>query len=265
MTLNLGKKIRELRKSKNISQEVFAQYLGVSFQAVSKWETDAALPDVSLIPVIASFFGVSTDDLFDYNRLEAERKVEAICLEAYQYRANDPAKSEAILREGLKQFPGNDILLNNLLYTMKSPERSDEIIPLCKTLIQCTRDDSVKYDALRILAKTYRQTGQQALVEPTLEQIPEIYFSKLELMAHLLEGEQSLDAARRQMGLSLGDLAEMLLVMRDRLREKGQPEEASKYERIARKILEVFHQEEGEAFETGDFYRRSRTIGETLS
>lgn len=39
MEMNLGGKIRQLRKQKNISQEVLAQVMGVSFQAVSKWET----------------------------------------------------------------------------------------------------------------------------------------------------------------------------------------------------------------------------------
>lgn len=46
MKVKLGKKIRELRKARNISQEVLAQFLGVSFQAVSKWENDTAMPDV---------------------------------------------------------------------------------------------------------------------------------------------------------------------------------------------------------------------------
>lgn len=264
MSLKLGKKIRELRKAKNISQEVLAQFLGVSFQAVSKWENDTAMPDVSLIPVIASFFGVSTDDLFDYNRLEAERKVDAICLEAYKCRESDPAKSEAILREGLKQFPGNDIILNNLLYTLESSERSDEIITICKTLVECTHNDAVKYDVIRILADTYHRIGQQALVEPTLEQIPEIYFTKLEQMAYLLEGDKSLDAARKQMGLSFDETVEMLLIMRDRFRERGQEVEASKYERIARQLLEVFQREEGETFETDNFYRWNREILEKL-
>lgn len=144
MTVKIGKKIRELRKARNLSQEVLAQFLGVSFQAVSKWENDTAMPDIMLIPAIASFFGVSTDDLFDYNKLEAERKVDAICKEAYHYRETDPEKSETILREGLKQFPGNDIILNNLLYTMEATERSDEIITICKSLVECTHDDAVK-------------------------------------------------------------------------------------------------------------------------
>ena len=264
MTIKLGKKIRELRKTKNISQELLAQYLGVSSQAISKWENETAMPDVTLIPAIASFFDVSTDDLFDYNRLEAERKVAEICEKAFEYRFSDSAKSEAILREGLKQYPGNDIILNNILCVLEPVERSEEIITICKTLIEGTRDDAVKYDALRILADTYHQTGQQALVEPTLEQIPEIYFTKLQQMAFLLEGEKSLDAAWKQLGLSLEETVDMLLIIRDRLREKGQVDDASKYARIVKGILEVFRVEEGAAFETSSFYRWCKEILDEL-
>lgn len=265
MSLKLGRKIRELRKLRNISQEVLAQYLGVSFQAVSKWENDTAMPDVALIPAIASFFDISTDDLFDYNRLAAERRVYEICEAAFAYRFSDPARSEAILREGLKQYPGNDIILNNILCVLDPADRSEEIITICKTLIEGTRDDEVKYDALRILADTYHQTGQQALVEPTLEQIPEIYFTKLQQMATLLEGEKSLDAAQKQMGLSLDETIEMLLVMRDRFHEKGEDAEARKYERMAKGILEAVRREEGERFETSAFYRWNKEILEKLS
>lgn len=244
MNVNLGNKIRELRKARNISQEVLAQYLGVSFQAVSKWENETAMPDVALIPAIASFFGVSTDDLFDYNRLEVERRVYMICENAYTFRFSDPARSEAILREGLKQYPGNDIILNNLLCVLEQdPTRSEETIAICKTLIEGTKDDEVKYDALRILADTYHRTGQQALVKPTLEQIPEIYFTKLEVMAFLLEGEDSLSAAKQNLGLCFEHMLAMLFVMRDRYREKSETEESQRYERIANGVIEAFQKE----------------------
>ena len=78
MQLNLGKKIKTLRKQRNISQEVLAQYLGVTFQAVSKWENETAMPDITLVPAIAAFFGVSTDELLDFNLYEIEKNVEAI-------------------------------------------------------------------------------------------------------------------------------------------------------------------------------------------
>ena len=72
MEMKLGERIRSLRKERNISQEVLAQNLGVTFQAVSKWENNSALPDTALIPSIALFFGVSIDRLFDINLLETE-------------------------------------------------------------------------------------------------------------------------------------------------------------------------------------------------
>lgn len=265
MQIKFGNKIRLLRKSRNISQEVLAQYLGVSFQAVSKWENDTAMPDISLLPVIASFFGVSIDELLDYNRFEIEKKVEDICRESWLCRATEPEKAEKILREGLKQFPGNEIILNNLLYTMEACDRSEEIITICKALIESTQDDCIKYDAIRILAETYSQTGQTALVLPTLEQIPEIYFTKLEQMALLLNGEESLNAARRQMHLSLDQTVDMLILMRDRLREKEMTEDACKCETLAKEVIEVFRRNEGESFETNPRYRSCRDALTKLS
>ncbi|MBQ2902326.1 MAG: helix-turn-helix transcriptional regulator [Agathobacter sp.] len=242
MNIKLGTKIKELRKAKNISQEILAEYLGVSFQAVSKWENEAGLPDVTLIPAIASFFEVSTDELLDYNRMENEKKRDAICDEAAKCRNVDPAKAEQILRDGLKQFPGDDIILNNLLYTMRSPERSEEVIKLCKTLIECTHYDDVKYDALRILAETYHETGQQALVEPTLEAIPEIYFTKLELMGQLLEGEKSFKAAKDQLSINLDSSVEMIQIMKGYLTEKGNDAEVKKCEEMQHRITEMLEE-----------------------
>ena len=241
--IKLGEKIRSLRKQKNISQEVFANYLGVSFQAVSKWENGYTLPDVTMIPAIASFFGVSTDELFDFNLYEIEKQVEDICDEAYKYRISNPEKSEQILRDGLQRFPGNEIILNNLLYTLDYKTRADEVITLCKTLIESTKDDSVKYDACRILASCYKENGQNDLVKPTLEIIPEIYFSKLELMASLLDGEDSYEAAQKQKNLSAEDLIDMLIVTGKRLKENGDFEKANSQFRIALKVMDAFKED----------------------
>jgi len=238
--IKLGEKIKSLRKQKNISQEVFANYLGVSFQAVSKWENGNTMPDVAMIPAIASFFGVSTDELFDFNLYETEKQVAGICEEAYKYRFTDTAKSERILRDGLQRFPGNDIILNNLLYTLDYQTRADEVINLCKTLIESTRDDSVKYDACRILAACYKENGQSDLVKPTLERIPEIYFSKLELMASLLVGEDRYEAAQKQKNLSAEDLIDMLIIIGKHLKEEGENEKAISQFRIAQKVMDAF-------------------------
>lgn len=61
--VTLGKRIMQLRKASGMTQEQLAEKLGVSPQAVSKWENDVSCPDISTIPLIASIFGVSTDEL----------------------------------------------------------------------------------------------------------------------------------------------------------------------------------------------------------
>ena len=60
----MGQIIKRLRKERGLTQESLAERLGVTFQAVSKWETDAGMPDVSQIVPLANAFGVRTDVLF---------------------------------------------------------------------------------------------------------------------------------------------------------------------------------------------------------
>lgn len=241
--IKLGEKIKSLRKQKNISQEIFANYLGVSFQAVSKWENGNTMPDVTMIPAIASFFGISTDELFDFNLFETEKQVEAICAESWKYRNSDVAKSEEILRKGLQRYPGNDIILNNLLYTLDYQTRAEEVISICKSLIASTKNDSVKYDACRILATCYKENGQVDLIKPTLEMIPEIYFTKLELMASLLDGEDSYEATQKQKNISAENLIDMLIIAGKYLKKLGENEKAISQFRIAKKIMDAFSED----------------------
>lgn len=71
--MELGNQIKALRLERGVTQETVAAALGVSAQAVSKWETGAAAPDIALLPTISAYFGVSIDELFalsDETRLE---------------------------------------------------------------------------------------------------------------------------------------------------------------------------------------------------
>lgn len=66
MQLNIGKKIKALRKNRNITQEELAEALNVSAQSVSKWENSISIPDVELLPTIARYFSITMDELFNY-------------------------------------------------------------------------------------------------------------------------------------------------------------------------------------------------------
>ena len=61
--MNLGNNISAIRKAKGMTQEELAAKLGVSPQAVSKWENNLSCPDITLLPEISKFFGISVDEL----------------------------------------------------------------------------------------------------------------------------------------------------------------------------------------------------------
>ena len=131
--MNIGNKIKELRKSRGITQEQLAESIGVSFQAVSKWENGIALPDITLAPILASYFGVSMDTLFDFSLAEIENEARSIARKSVRYREENPEEGRKIIEEGLKKYPDNDTLLNNLLYLLKDP---DETVSIASALAE---------------------------------------------------------------------------------------------------------------------------------
>lgn len=75
--ISIGKNLIKLRKEMQITQEQLADYIGVSKAAVSKWETELNFPDVSLLPLLASYFNVTIDTLMGY---EAQLSRHDVCL-----------------------------------------------------------------------------------------------------------------------------------------------------------------------------------------
>ncbi len=66
----MGKRIMQLRKEKGYTQEQLAEMMGVSAQAVSKWENDVSCPDISILPQLAEKLGVTTDELLGVKPIE---------------------------------------------------------------------------------------------------------------------------------------------------------------------------------------------------
>ena len=112
MNLELGNIIKKLRTEKSVTQDELAEYLGISYQAVSKWENGNTLPDITLLPKLASFFGIKIDELFsvdhedELERVDNILKRETMTDRNYSYAKhildgilqNDPDNTEAVKR-----------------------------------------------------------------------------------------------------------------------------------------------------------------------
>lgn len=254
MNIRLGEKIRTLRKSKNISQEVLANYLGLSFQAVSKWEKGETLPDVTMIPAIASFFEVSTDELFDFNRLETEQKVLKLCGEIAEWRNERPEEAEAAYRDLLKQYPGNDIVMANLLYVLQNVNKHEETISMCKTVMAATNYDDIRFDAARIMAETYKAMGEYALCQQAIDLIPEFFFTHREMKALLLEGEDMFRPAWQEKDESMDRWAWMCLRLSDYYAENNDISKAKHQLNLAMDVIRLLKEDEIPPFWKENYY-----------
>ncbi len=251
MELFIGKQIRDFRKSQDLTQEQLAEAIGVSFQAVSKWENNIAFPDITLIPKLAQLLGVSIDELFDYSSAEIEKDIERICFRSYECRETDPKKGREIIENGLEKYPGNDILLNNLLYCLDYTHNPDETIAIASKLIEKTKHSDVKYDALRFLAYAYSAKGKKESARTALEQIPEIYFTKLSEMAFVLDGEAKFEAAQKQKWISFETLLQMMWKIAECYETEGKNQRAVEETKKAIAITEtVTREEKTEAFQS---------------
>lgn len=180
--INIGNKIRELRKKKGITQEVLASVLSVSPQAVSKWESGLTYPDIEMIPVIAGYFEVSMDILFDYDVREMKAKIQKIIDEAWEYFFDDTPKYIVIIKNALQEYPGNGELLTALLnayeYALRDKNDTshlDEMIELSQEIITESTDFIQVCSVKDIQAAAYLKKGEYQKAKEVLETLPREY------------------------------------------------------------------------------------------
>ena len=124
MQLELGKRIRELRRRDGRTQEDLAEAIGVTSQAVSRWEANGGYPDMEMIPTIAHYFGITIDELFGYES-DRERKIDAIIEHSEELHQVDQGTDKGVdecisyLRDALIEFPGNERIMLRLAIVLR--------------------------------------------------------------------------------------------------------------------------------------------------
>lgn len=222
MKLNLGDSIREMRRSKGITQEALANSLGVTAQAVSRWEAGATYPDMELVPAIANFFGMSIDRLFGYSGEREERiseilqKIDRLNDESWRNDANLD-ECIAILRRALEEFPGNERIMNRLALLLKQAgwtrhhewlyygedghlstdfdrHRKNpywaEAVELFERLCAEAKDREIRYGAVGELVLLCRTVGDSERAQIMANSMPTISMSREMLLATASDGAE---------------------------------------------------------------------------
>lgn len=153
---SMGSTIKCLRKAMGVTQEELAGSLGVSYQAVSKWENEMTLPDIMMVPALATYFGVTTDELFGYKlnvMTDKERLINFMVKNRILCRKNAEAGDSG----------GTNYYINSEQFTTNS-----EISKIGEAFADCIRENYLEFDTIMGLA--YHGIGFSAATAVALYQ-----------------------------------------------------------------------------------------------
>ncbi|MBP3667321.1 MAG: helix-turn-helix transcriptional regulator [Clostridia bacterium] len=199
--MTFGQTIKALRKEANITQEKLAEFLSISPQAVSRWETDVAMPDISLLPPLANLFHVTTDHLLGMETYQKDlRKAEFDEAFHKYWEYDDKEKNYQIALRAVTEYPGNleyvEWLASAEYYVALPTSDNSKYTRLLensakhyKLVLDNTKDAKLYSKALSgiVLALSSNQKKDEAKQYAMLEEDEE---KRDELLCWCLEGEE---------------------------------------------------------------------------
>lgn len=249
--MKIGNKIRELRQQAGISQEILARALFMTPQAISRWENETTAPDISLLPAIANYFGVSIDALFSYDATSTQQAMDRFFDQYYCLLQESEEDAQKLLIAMLKRYPGQEALRLLQCFHMKAPGDLSAKITLCKELSK-SQNPTVRTEAIIVLANAYYKLGDEAQMRDMLSMLPECDATKLSLSAKYFSGEEAMLCAQRQKSGSLANLFEMMIRISELYRERGESDKASQTLLTAKLILDALKEDVPFVFPKGN-------------
>lgn len=217
---SIGTVIRTLRREKNLTQEGLADLLNITAQAVSKWENDTGLPDVSQIVPLSRIFGVTTDTLFGLGDFKSEKERIAEHHEATFIRYEVDESTDAKRKnyhsaiDIHKEFPNNYYLILCCMTSagvylqsaidneVMSDEEKREIVTECERWYSCimnySRNIEYMLDANYWMCHLYGDLGEFDKARRFADIFPVSATTKGEMNAWIFRDEKNLDGELKQ-------------------------------------------------------------------
>lgn len=205
MQIKIGAKIKELRLKHKCTQEDLATALGVTPQAISRWESENGYPDIEYLPLLAEYFSVTTDELLGVNLPEKEnRRAEIYRLISHIRETGANRTHLPVVREYLAEFPFDeqirkglaDIICCSYMWEdngnppQQEPLKEAEKIYL--TLMEETKNMDFRNQVIEALCALYAvgyRDERRALL--TSEKLPAMRYSRELVRRHIFQSEAS--------------------------------------------------------------------------
>lgn len=255
--MSFGKTIKNLRRKHDMTQEHLADILSISPQAISRWETDMAMPDISLIAPLCNLFNITSDELLGIDLTRRQETISAICDEADKYSSRGYLeKAREILEDGLRKYPDNCDIIYNLMYVSSFQKDStgdrkylDEAIKWGEKILEQSTVDHQRHGAIQILCYSYRDVGRLDEAVKMAESMPFMALSREMLLSNIYSGDKAYDSKQSKAANLLQFLSNSLFFMQTKL-DSGElaytPEEEAT---LRDKRIAFLHL----LFENGDF------------
>lgn len=195
MQLYIGENIKRLRRQKGITQETLAEHMHVSTAAVSKWERNESLPDISMVIPLASYFDVSTDEILGLDTAKNEEIIGQYLDEANHLAALGKAQERfELIKKAYNEFPNDWRIIENYMWQLNyDPNCSgpygeqvhkEELYRLCDRVLDECSVDKTRYAALSIMSGLYLLDGEKEKAIETAKRFPDYWMTDGEELEH---------------------------------------------------------------------------------
>lgn len=209
--MSIGQNIKKFRKEMGYTQRELAELIGVSVQAVSKWETDTGAPDISQVVPLALALEVSTDALLGYEHLSTPEEYHEIKKEYNKFDVfrdqRDSAKNYKMLSAYFSAHPQNSeaaalclkCLVDMIVAGKINGKEKSELIAECEKYANCIFKYETDADAIFmshfVLARGYAALGEKEKSNEILGAIPVTFGDRLYWEAEIAQANRQLDEA----------------------------------------------------------------------
>ena len=198
MKITIDEQLRLFRREKGNTQQELADHLGVTVQAVSKWERGEGCPELTMLPLISAYYDVTVDELLGVDRIRKEQRIRE-WTERIRENLNDRAEALDLCRRAYRELPNEPEIVSLLvvaLYDEGVEQNGEELERLAHWLLKHANMSGQYFGAVRVLCHIHAHRGDWAGARKYAAMGGRYAGTETQLLIHVLEGKDAVAMCR---------------------------------------------------------------------